>query len=56
MIIYLLDQHDTKNVLKVQSCNSKFLFLYAPGVMFSFIIGFILNERSVLHCEIKKDL
>lgn len=27
LIIYLQDQHNTKNVLKVQSCNSKFLFL-----------------------------
>lgn len=27
VIIYLQDQHNTKNGLKVQSCNSKFLFL-----------------------------
>ena len=65
VIIYLQDQHNTKNVLKAQSCNSKFLFLSfqnarfyllwsAPSVMFSFIIGLIWNERSTLHCEIKR--
>lgn len=34
VIIYLQDQHNTKNVLKAQSCNSKFLFLSFQNAQF----------------------
>lgn len=34
VIIYLQDQHNTKNVLKAQSCNSKFLFLSFQNARF----------------------